>query len=230
MKSYLLKIKKIMRRIKVLQKPYSKIKVHFIEKKRFDALHKYGYEILNEMTKILNKNEINAFCAFGTLLGIIRDGGFINTDDDIDMGIVATDNFSWNKLEECLGANGFKKKRQFELENVVTEQTYEKKGVCIDFFLYQKNKDCLTANVYWIDEERNYADEETGHSVLYRDCPLITGYKKQLTHSIEVVVPENSEAYLIANYGEGWLKPDPNFKPEKFVRTEDNLEAHRIDF
>ncbi|MCM1508419.1 MAG: LicD family protein [Ruminococcus flavefaciens] len=222
-------IKLKMRKFTFLQKPYSRVKVSVIEKKRHYALHKYGYKILEEMTSALDTYNIPAFCAFGTLLGMIRDKGFISSDDDIDMGVIECEGFDWVELEKCLSSIGMSKIRQFELQGKVTEQTYKKMGVCVDFFLYMKDQNKLTANVYWIDEKRKYSIEN-GHSVLYRDCPMINTIIKETVRSISVPIPQNYEDYLRWTYGAKWRIPDPFFKPEKYVRTEAELEAHRTDF
>ena len=229
MKNIINSIKKKLRKIKILQRPYSKIKVHFIMKKNQKNLHHYGYEVLGNVVNILEKNGINTFCAYGTLLGFIRDGGFIKNDSDIDMGIVSTDDFSWDRLEEVLTYIGLKKTRHFELNDNITEQSYIMNGVNIDFFLYTETEYGMTANVYWIDENRKYKFDG-GHSVMYRDAPKIDKVEFIKINSINVPIPSNYEEYLVVNYGKDWRIPDPNFKPEKFVRTVKDLEAKRVDF
>lgn len=231
MSDFIKKMKLRLRRIKILQRPYSKMKIAIIERKKRCALHRYGYAVLGEITSALDENNVSAFCAFGTLLGMVRDKGFILSDDDIDMGIIESEIFDWTELEKCLCSIGMRKIHQFELNGKVTEQTYEKEGVYVDFFLYMymRNQDKMTANVYWIDENRKYS-KENGHSVLYRDCPIIDAVIKKTVHSTLVLIPQNYEDYLEWTYGVNWRIPDPHFKPEKFVRTEKNLEAHRTDF
>tara|TARA_R110000787_G_C13372578_1_gene440973 strand:- start:89 stop:646 length:558 start_codon:yes stop_codon:yes gene_type:complete len=45
------------------------------------------YEMFSHLVKILNKYAIRYVCTDGTLLGVIRNGGFIPWDDDIDIAI-----------------------------------------------------------------------------------------------------------------------------------------------
>lgn len=223
------KIKKVFSKIPLLHKPYSKSKIYFIKKNRRKNLHKHGYEILGEITKILKNNEINAFCAFGTLLGIVRDSGFVQSDEDIDIGIISED-FSWSYLEKILTKYGMKKTRQFELEGTITEQTYKKNGVYIDFFLYyKKDENKLATNVYWKDETKIY-DNEFEYSVICRECPMILELITEKVNGIEVVIPLNNEEYLISNYGNSWKNPDPNFKHEENAKSEEFLKAYRTEY
>ena len=229
MKKVIKALKLKFRRFKSLQRLYSRVKVAKIERNNRANLHKNGYKVLEEITNALSQSNLKVFCAFGTLLGFIRDEGFIENDDDIDMGIIKDENFSWCELENCLSSIRMKKTRQFELAGEVTEQTYTKYGVGVDFFLYRKNEGCMTANVYWIDEGRTY-DREGGHSVMYRDCPIIHGVDVIKKREINIPIPINYEEYLVANYGENWKIPDPTYKPQNHVRTEDKLEAYRRDY
>lgn len=228
-KTMIRQIKDFFKRIKFIHRTYSKIKIAMIKRKKFKSLHSRGYEILSEIISSLNENNICSFCAFGTLLGFVRDGGFIATDDDIDMGIIPNSDFSWAKLERALTTCGMKKQKEFRLNNIVTEQSYVKNGVQSDFFLYQTDGDRMRANVYWIDENNTYTNTN-GHSVMYRYCPIINDVKSQIIHGINVSIPANYEEYLNSTYGIDWRKPDPNFKHEELVETQPNIEAVRIDF
>ena len=49
-----------------------------------EALHKIQYEILLELDRVCKKHGIKYYLAYGTLLGAIRQNGFIPWDDDID--------------------------------------------------------------------------------------------------------------------------------------------------
>lgn len=56
------------------------------------------YEMLKDVTKFCDDNGITYFLIFGTLLGAIRNGGFIPWDDDIDICMDVKNYRKFNKL------------------------------------------------------------------------------------------------------------------------------------
>lgn len=62
-------------------------------------IHKELFEVAREIQRICEENQIRFFLGFGSLLGAIRDGGFIPWDDDMDFFILRED---WNKFNLCV--------------------------------------------------------------------------------------------------------------------------------
>jgi len=64
---------------------------------------------LNEYWDIAKSLKIKTFLAYGTCLGFVRDGGYIEYDNDIDVGILG----EIGKLEIKLIENGFARKKRW---------------------------------------------------------------------------------------------------------------------
>ena len=70
-------------------------------------------KLLNEYWDIAKSLNIKTFLIYGTCLGFVRDGGYIEHDNDIDIGILG----EIGKLEIKLSENGFIKKRRWPPTN-----------------------------------------------------------------------------------------------------------------
>ncbi len=73
-------------------------------------------EILKEMKKLCEKNDIKFYLAFGTALGAIRHKGFIPWDDDIDLYMRIEDIGKFVALQNQLPSNLFIQTRGNETE------------------------------------------------------------------------------------------------------------------
>ena len=130
--------------LKPLLRPFAKFYYSHIDKKNsniIENLHtsfsKHGLEVLDCFDKTMESNGYRYSLAFGTMLGAVREHGFINHDLDIDI-FVWHDDYNDN-LIECLKKAGFSLKHTFTVENgtLAREDTIEKQGVQIDiFYLY----------------------------------------------------------------------------------------------
>lgn len=203
--------KQKMKRIKFIYIPYIRIRNYGINKSKTKNLHKNGYAVLDKITEIMRDSGLQSFCAFGTLLGLYRDGGFISTDNDIDMGVMGNEEFSWEMLEQRMTEGGFKKIRQFQFEGIITEQTYIFHKVTADFFLFQEENEKMAANIYFRKEGKSYSCDEE-YSVMQRQFAKIAGITAMPVHGIQVLVPTNCEEVIASIYGEGWKTPDPRYR------------------
>lgn len=199
-----------------LYRVYEKIYWTLVDRKKREGLHKLGYEYMKKINATLDKSGFQYFITYGTLLGIMREGQFMGHDNDIDMGIICDERFSWDKLEKSLQEIGLYKKHQFTLEGKVTEQTYACENLSIDFFLYEFfDVDHQISYVYFRNENERY--EDTIFEVSRHITKKIDKLEKIQNSKGEFCVPGNAEEFLEEIYGKDWRVPQPNWKPQRDI-------------
>lgn len=201
-----------------LYRPYHKLlkyigqqKSNRINRRRNRDFLRYGRTMLNDVCLAVAQLDTEIFCDYGTLLGLVRGGDLIPHDLDLDMGIVPDERFSWEELERVLGTIGLVKSRQFSLEGRITEQTYDRDGVSIDFFLHDIVGDQMVVYSYFQDPDVAYPNRKT-YSVNEYKTRIIHGTQMREINGMHVLIPENSEEFLEDAYGSDWRIPNPNHR------------------
>lgn len=184
-------------------------------------LHKYGYEVLSRLHGLFKQNDVHYYCACGTLLGMVRDGGFIKNDDDIDIAILP----GTTKLSDVLKIltdAGYGFVHAFEYDGRLLEFTViSPENIPIDVFMhkpYDDNSGFLhTIFIRWYPD-RQYPSEKANTGLHFK-FKGPSGLQSITVHGIEVVVPKNAEEVLDSEFGP-WRVPDPNFKSEQLENEE----------
>ncbi len=175
-----------------------------VHNKNVIRLQKYGYTINDEIEAALN-GRLEHFAWAGTLLGIIRDNGFIKGDDDLDYCVNAKNVSDWNSLYEKLTEAGFNLHHYFIYNGTITEMAFSKYGLGIDFFGLQPYDGRICTISYYRDAREKYRIDEAS---CIRTC--INPYSKILEIDINgsnFLIPDNYEEFLSSNYGSGWKVP-----------------------
>lgn len=176
------------------------------------SLQNDGLNIIKKVEVALEDFDVQYFADYGTLLGIIRDHTFISWDNDIDYGLLIDECFDWELFEKHLNNYGFVKKREFEIDKLVKEQTYSNinLGLTVDFFSHRNFKDKSTTYDFFRKENYIYHNEHEFH-VRKAECIYIDKAKTVEFLGTTVHVPRNAEEYLENIYGKNWRIPDPNW-------------------
>ena len=112
-------------------------------------LRKHGKEVLVHLAEVIERYKIPAFAAYGTLLGFVRDGGFLPHDDDIDLGVLPGDWPPKRLLNLLLNEEkGFSFLFAFSYDGRVTEFKLQYGGIPIDFFFYEDDGEKFFAGSY----------------------------------------------------------------------------------
>lgn len=180
--------------------------------------HKNGLEVIRHLSNTCHQHNVMYWLDFGTLLGAIREKGFIAHDNDIDIGVKFEDR---EKFQQAITSAGFKLTREFLIKDgehlIGIEQTYHYKGVLVDIFYY----------IYLTDRTR----------ILYTFTPIVDDIslkdkaeikKTEVPYSVpapyvfkgvEVYIPKDFETCLKFHYGNGYMTPDPNYSSKDIVKT-----------
>lgn len=170
-------------------------------------LHSDGYQVCQEICRALNKKGVICFAISGTLLGLVREGGFIKYDDDIDLAVIVDANFDWNIVQRAMEAAGMALWREFGFDGEVTEQAYRYGNLGVDLFAVYLNKDNTRMYFYTYVND----GDSVSLKVKYLDQPTPGKIEAKPFHNFEINIPENASGLLEANYGPEWRVPDPNF-------------------
>lgn len=182
------------------------------KKARIEEVHELGYQIAGMAERILGELGLEYFADMGTLLGFVREKGFIKWDDDLDYGFILEDESVWKSIEAKMVKSGFEKMREFTLDNKITEQCYRYGKASIDIFSHRiLENGKATVIAYFRDPEIKYKTPDTV-SVFYGEFVNISQTTlTTLDNGMQVHIPVEYDTYLSQIYG-NWRIPDPNYK------------------
>lgn len=178
---------------------------------RIEAVQQEGISRILELEKVLENVKVRFFVDNGTLLGLIRDKKILSWDYDIDFGIYIDDEFTWEDLENTLNAIGYVKHHQFVYNGVVTEQTYEKENIFVDFFNHFNRDSSSEFYVFFKENDYDYEKQEQFHTGVFTTVKLSGTRLWDIGDGKTFHVPIEYEEYLCGLYGKTWMIPDPNW-------------------
>ena len=164
--------------------PYKR-RYFYLGKKRIDKL--VSFENLKVILDVLRSHNISVSPACGSLLGIIRDGNFIDWDEDIDLNILMED---VEKLKDSLWDlkdHGFE---LFRFDRCGHLYSITKNGEYVDFYMMEKISPEVRTNMgpdFVLDKH-------------------LTNLIDWNFRGLTIQVPKEYEAYLELMYGD-WRTP-----------------------
>lgn len=170
------------------------IKDHHAVNKKF-YLNKRAKNLL-EVKIILDRLKISFFLTHGALLGIYRDGGFIKSDNDIEIDV----------FEEIFKKNHKEMKEEFIKSGFIVRSTKIKKsksGGKLNLFRYKEK--ISIRSIYLIPNYKQGQYRFTNnfkYSKKFYDNPDNIEFENKIFQT-----PGPIEEYLIYTYGDNWRKP-----------------------
>lgn len=178
-------------------------------------LKRYGPEVLSDLAAIFKRHQIPAFAAYGTMLGFVRDHGFIPHDDDMDIGILPNTMTPQQLLHILLEKeNGFKVLFVFKYKERVAEFKVEYKHIPIDFFFFEGDTDEVISPLFFFKEEVNYPSPNA-NSMKILHLPPFKGITTVSVYGCDFPVLADTEKALAALYGANWRIPDKKWNDDK---------------
>lgn len=177
-------------------------------------LRKRGQSVLAHLAEVIERHKMPVFAAYGTLLGFVRDKGFLPHDDDIDLGVLPGEWTPKRMLKVLLEEEeGFSFLFAFSYKGRVTEFKLSYNNVPIDFFFYEDDGKQFFAGSYHFDPKIKYPAPNANSA--FRVCePKIIGLEKIKVYGIEFQIPSNVEYVLECLYG-NWRVPDSKWDDSK---------------
>lgn len=208
--------------IKPFYYPYKK-RVVELRKKNFkkDALR-----VLSAFDNSMIENDIPYIVIFGTLLGAIREHGFIGHDCDIDVAIRIEDRTE--KLRNVLKNAGFRLTERYQIEDgrLGCEETYIYEGttVSIDIFYICPAIDQFPYCCCWNQFDGCSTPRESmkryGGVIPRRiEFPVSEEIQRVIFETINVNIPKNAHQICEFCYGTDYMIPNPNNIPPKEHRV-----------
>ena len=154
---------------------------------------------LIDLQKALARCDTVPFLVSGTLLGYVRNGGFLSHDKDIDVGIFESQNI-FDTLNSIANSQLF----EVQFDYLRIENTYQvpvihrATGMAIDIFIYYKSEDRLITGVHG----------DFGYTQNFTFKPFELEKIKFL--GVEFAIPQDYRTNLEENFG-NWQVPDSSF-------------------
>ena len=209
--------------LKTVLKPfYYPLKNALMSKYKRD-FNKSALDALDAFDRCLSENNIPYSLAFGSLLGAVREKGFIKHDIDIDVFLWAED-YSL-KINKILTSNGFKLVHSYTVDDgdFGREETYGFKGAYIDiFYLYplENNHYYCCDFLYRPGTTTSELSMKKYGSVLARQIslPIVKEFERTKFETLYLPIPVNAHSVLRYRYGEDYMIPNPSWG----IRSYDN--------
>jgi len=199
---------------------YRKTILRYKKYKLNKNFNKHSKFVLEQFNKALTELNIPYWLVYGTLLGLYRNGKFIEHDDDIDVGLFL--NYYSKDIRVVLNKYGFRLVREILIDNgeYGREDTYNLQGIDIDLFYFNKREEYFKVHDFKNEDNKSWSktiQDKGGLIVRERTFEQFDITYIDFLDS-KYPIPNNTHKHLASVYGEDFLTPiqlwDPYNKPK----------------
>lgn len=178
-------------------------------------LQKKGPETMQHLAEIFRRRGIPGCAIYGTLLGFIRQGGFISHDDDIDIAIFPGD-WTPEKLLHtlCLEEQGFSFIHALQYHDKIREFSLRYRELPIDFFFFENDAKGSIAFAFMWKADIQYPAINANTAVIVHESK-VAGIREIDLWGAKIPVPENAEQLTADHYGPDWRIPNSKWCGER---------------
>lgn len=179
-----------------------------------DTLQREGPKILKLVHDAFTKAKIPYYVCDGTLLGLVREGGILPHDIDIDFTILPGGGGYLPRLVYKTAMElGFRFFWAWEYDGQISTIAFDYQGVHIDFdFLWTEGGDWQQLVFTKLDNMK-YRRQDDRWSVISTPHPVVKDIREQYIpkYGFTVNMPANYDEYLTSSYG-NWRVPDTKWR------------------
>ena len=183
---------------------YKKVKQFFGEK----HFAKESFNVISKVQDLIEGGGFHFYFAFGTLLGIIREGRLLKHDMDIDMILYCKNQEEVKECKQYMLQHGLTVEYEFAVDGIgITQHAFLYHKIRIDIhYCFSQETDTIDY-VYVL-----FDDNESANKVARFACPHCNVAEKYDFKGKKINVPKKPIDFLVNMYGENWRTPDKGYK------------------
>ncbi len=162
--------------------------------------------ILTDVCETLDKLGLKWWLNSGSVLGAIREKGFIPHDTDLDFGIAPDQEQHWNQIQAAFLEKGFALYRAWAHKGMAAELTFKRDDIKVDLFFYRRHGERVWFGAFGPDDLGRWGAFMQFVPRVY-PARLFENPRQIFLRGQRCYVPNPPEEYLVCQYGEDWQTP-----------------------
>lgn len=181
---------------------------------RTEAYMRYGLEAARRFDECMREGGYRYMLTAGTMLGAVREHGFIKHDMDLDVAMWIDDYCP--EMVKDLGRYGFEWLYSYQVDGgrCGREDTFDYKGCRIDiFYIFPAVSELPYITDFWTEPGMAPGT----YMPRRQEMPFVRETRLERFEDLLLPVPVNAEEQCVFRYGEDYMTPNPQWDNHKKV-------------